>query len=292
MTPATLDTIRAALACIPPDVPRDEWARVGMALKSELGEAGFELFDAWSAGAESYSAKSTRSTWRSIKASGAVTVGTLLHLANEHGFKRDAGHAPAPRASAEELKARAEARRAAAAREQAERDARQRQAEAEAARLWNEASEAGAETAGYLVRKGCKPYGVRVNAAGAVLVPMRDAAGELWNVQTIKPAKPDDGGPDKLFLAGGRKSGLMRWCGTPDGAPVLLIAEGYATAASIHEATGRPVAVAFDAGNLAPVALALRGRFPAARIVIAGDDDRATAARTGRNPGRDNSRGD
>ncbi|MBK7514286.1 MAG: PriCT-2 domain-containing protein [Betaproteobacteria bacterium] len=34
MTPPTIETIRAALAYIPPDLPRDEWARVGMALKS------------------------------------------------------------------------------------------------------------------------------------------------------------------------------------------------------------------------------------------------------------------
>lgn len=286
-TPPTLDTIRTALACIPPDLPRDEWARVGMALKSELGEAGFELFDTWSRGGESYAAKSTHDTWRSIKAGGAVGIGTLFRLAQQHGFKFEAVQTPASPPSAEELKARAEARRAAAAREQAERDTRQREAAAGAARLWTEASEVDAERAGYLVRKGCKPYGVRVNAAGAVLVPMRDATGELWNVQAIKPAKPADGGPDKLFLKGGRKSGLMHWCGTPEVAPVLLIAEGYATAASLHEATGRPVAVAFDAGNLAPVVRALRGRYAAARIVVCGDDDRATAARTGRNPGRE-----
>jgi putative DNA primase/helicase len=286
-TPPTLDTIRAALSCIPPDLPRDEWARVGMALKHELGEAGFDEFDAWSQGGETYKAKATRDTWRSIKASGAVGIGSLFHLAKQHGFKFETTQAPAPPATPEQLKARNEARRAEAAREQAERGRRQRDAAAEAARAWGEASEAGADAAGYLVRKAAKPYGVRINAAGALLVPMRNATGELCNVQTIKPAKPDDGGPDKLFLKGGRKSGLLHWCGTPDGAPVLLIAEGYATAASIHEATGRPVAVAFDCGNLAPVVRALRGRFPAARIVIAGDDDRATAARTGRNPGRE-----
>ncbi|MBK7514284.1 MAG: toprim domain-containing protein [Betaproteobacteria bacterium] len=70
------------------------------------------------------------------------------------------------------------------------------------------------------------------------------------------------------------------------GIDVLLLAEGYATAASLHEATGRPVCVAFDAGNLAPVARVLRGRFPDALIVVRGDDDRDTEARTGRNPGR------
>lgn len=69
--------------------------------------------------------------------------------------------------------------------------------------------------------------------------------------------RPADG-TDKLFLKGGRKSGLWHWCGDPAGASVLLIAEGYATAASLHQATGRPVAVAFDAGNLAHVAKALR----------------------------------
>ena len=114
-----------------------------MALKSELGEAGFELFDAWSQGGETYNAKATRDTWRSVKAGGAVGIGTLFHLAKQHGFKFDAVQAPAQPPSPEQLKARAEARRAAAAREQAERDKRQREAAAEAARLWAEASEAG-----------------------------------------------------------------------------------------------------------------------------------------------------
>ena len=68
MTPPTIETIRAALACIPPDIPRDEWARVGMALKSELGKAGLELFEAWSRPAESFDEKSLRATWQSIKA--------------------------------------------------------------------------------------------------------------------------------------------------------------------------------------------------------------------------------
>ena len=82
---------------------------------------------------------------------------------------------------------------------------------------------------------------------------VRYAAGELHNVQRIAPAKPTDG-PDKLFLKGGRKAGLWHWCGDPANAPALLLCEGYATGASIHAATGRPVAVAFDCGNLVQVA--------------------------------------
>ena len=51
-----------------------------------------------------------------------------------------------------------------------------------------------------------------------------------------------------------QKSGLWHMLGQPEGAAVVLVAEGYATAASLHEATGLPVAVAFDAGNLVHVA--------------------------------------
>ena len=63
----SLETIRAALDCIAPDLPRSEWARIAMALKSELGEAGFDLFDAWSQRGEAYNARATRDTWRSVR---------------------------------------------------------------------------------------------------------------------------------------------------------------------------------------------------------------------------------
>ena len=67
---------------------------------------------------------------------------------------------------------------------------------------------------------------------------------------------------------------------------VILVAEGYATAASLHEATGYPCAVAFDAGNLAIVAHALRQHYSAALLVLCGDDDQATYTKTGSNPGK------
>jgi putative DNA primase/helicase len=132
-----------------------------------------------------------------------------------------------------------------------------------------------------------KAHGVRIGPGGALLVPMHDAAGELWNVQTIRPERPADGGPEKLFIKGGRKTGTFHLIGNPEGAAVLLVAEGYATAASCHEATGRPAVVAFDAGNLPHVVRALRGRYPGALVMVCGDDDAATMARTGKNAGRD-----
>ena len=280
----TPDLIRAALAHIPASLPREDWARVGMAIKSEFPDAtGQDLFEEWSATADGHDPRATRSTWRSIKAGGGVGIGTLLHLAKEHGFvlpkASEAPAAPSPEVLAQRERERVQRLQADQARQQAAHAA----AAADAVAQWDAASDTGASP--YLARKGVQAHGVRFAADGCVLVPLRDAAGALWNLQRIAPERPAVG-TDKLFLKGGRKSGLWHWCGDPAGAPVLLIAEGYATAASLHQATGRPVAVAFDAGNLAHVAKALRQQYRSALIVLCGDDDRDTEARTGTNTGR------
>lgn len=292
-TNITPELIRAALGYITPSLPRDEWARVAMAIKSEFPDAtGFDLFDTWSQGAgEGYSPKAARGTWRSVKAGGGVGIGTLLHLAKEQGFtlpKADqAPSKPDPEALARRERERAESQQ----REQARTESAHASAASDAVALWVQASETGESP--YLTRKGVQPHGVRFAAGGWLLVPMRDEAGTLWNVQRIAPDKPSEG-TDKLFLKGGRKSGLWHMLGdvastgSDAAAPVvLLVAEGYATAASLHEATGRPVAVAFDAGNLAYVARALRTQYPAALLVLCGDDDVQTFAQRGHNPGRD-----
>ncbi|MDO5289874.1 MAG: DUF927 domain-containing protein [Pseudomonadota bacterium] len=297
MSPITPDLIRAALAHVSPACGRDEWAKVAMAIKSEYPDAtGFDLFDRWSQGAaDQYDAQATRATWRSVKAAGGVGIGTLLQKAKEGGFTlpkgQEPGHAPDAAALAEQQRQR----QARQAQEQARTQAAQAQAAQLAAEQWAAASEGGASP--YLVRKGVQAHGLRFAADGVALVPLRDGAGKLWNLQTIAPQPPADGGSDKRFLRGGRKSGLWHWCGpapAPGDAgsqgdappPVLCVGEGYATCASVHEATGYPVAVAFDAGNLAHVAKALRGLYPRALIVVCGDDDAGTAARTGVNAGR------
>ena len=278
-TNITPELIRAALAHIPATCDRETWARVAMAIKSEFPDStGRDLFTDWSATADNFDPKATAATWRSVKAGGGVTIGTLLHLAKEHGFtlpKSDqAPAAPSPEALAQRERDRAEARQ----REQARTEADHARAADEAAALWAQASDQG-ESA-YLTRKGVQAYALRFTDDGRVLVPLRDERGELRNVQTIHASG------EKRFLPGGPKSGLWHWCGTPEGAPVLALCEGYATAASVHQATGRPAAVAFDAGNLANVAKTLRRLHPAALLVLCGDDDRDTEAKTGTNPGR------
>ncbi len=297
MTPThiTPELLRAALAHIPANLPRDEWARVGMAIKSEYPDGtGFDLFDAWSASdPDRYDRKAVQSTWRSIKPGGGVAVATLLHMAKEHGFALPkTGQAPAA-PSAAELAERERQRAERQRQEQAERLAAHEGAAAEALSLWegNGRDVTDPDQAPYLVRKGVGAHGVRFTHPGTLLVPLRDVAGKLWNLQRIAPAKPANGAPEKLFLKGGRKSGLWHLVGelASDGGAgpaVLLIAEGYATAATLHEATGCPVAVAFDAGNLQHVARALRKLYPSALLVLCGDDDRATEAKDGTNPGR------
>ena len=285
----TAELVRQALACISPAIDRETWVRLAMAIKHELGADGFEMWDHWSQGADNYSATASRDTWRSIKPDGKVTGGTLFGIAKDHGFRF-----PSPDQAEGAAAARPEPAAAAAAQAERERKraadeasyrARADEAARVAGRMWAEAAVDGASP--YLKRKGVGKHGVCFAPDGSVLVPLRNAAGDLLNLQRIAPEKPADGKPEKRFLPGGRKSGLWHWCGDPAGAGVLLLAEGYATAASIHEATGRPVAVAFDAGNLANVAAVLREAFPAAALLVCGDDDRETLQRTGKNPGRD-----
>jgi putative DNA primase/helicase len=291
----TPELVRDALGWIPPDVDRDTWVRMGMAIKAEMGGDGFDLWDAWSQQSKAYSASAAKEAWKSIKAGGRVKIGTLFQEAKGHGFKfpaPDDVQASAPPDAA----ALAERERLALARQRqqdAEAEAYSRRADeaaGHAAKLWAQASEQG-ESA-YLVRKGVQAHGVRFLPDGTLLVPMRNAAGELQNVQRIAPHKPTPaqeqaGLREKLFLPGGRKSGLWHLVGDVAGAPVVALVEGFATGATVHEATGLPVAVCFDAGNLVHVAKALRVALPDALLLVCGDDDRDTEARTGRNPGRD-----
>ena len=125
----------------------------------------------------------------------------------------------------------------------------------------------------YLTVKGVQGHGVKVDSAGALIVPMRDTAGKLHSLQTVS----QDG--DKRFLFGGLVKGCYHAIGKPAG--VLIVCEGYATGASIHECTGQAVAVAFNAGNVPEVAVALRAKYPALKIIIAADDDHLTDGNPG-----------
>jgi putative DNA primase/helicase len=107
--------------------------------------------------------------------------------------------------------------------------------------------------------------------------------GKIWSIQYIH----EDG--TKRFAKDGRKEGCFHVIGGMGGlanAKAIIIAEGYATAASIAEALKMPVVVAFDSGNLPHVAKALHEKFPQKPIIIAGDDDWHLEQTQGFNPGR------
>lgn len=146
------------------------------------------------------------------------------------------------------------------------------EAAARARRIWSKLPDSG--TSDYLRRKGVRAYGLRFSR-GSVVVPLHDERGELVGLQFI------DGEGSKKFLTGTAKRGAWHWVGDPGERGTLAIAEGYATAATVHEATGWPVAVAFDAGNLMPVAVAVRRRFPGRLLVLCADNDHATAGNPG-----------
>lgn len=118
----------------------------------------------------------------------------------------------------------------------------------------------------YLVRKQVQPHGLR-EYRGMLVVPMRALGGKLTSLQFIGP----DG--TKQFLKGGVTEGSLYEIGKASGSHSMAIAEGFATAASIHEATGIPVAVAFNARNLLLVARAVRTKYPAAQLALCADDD-------------------
>jgi phage/plasmid primase-like uncharacterized protein len=139
----------------------------------------------------------------------------------------------------------------------------------------------GAYTHDYLRTKAVTAYGnLLENDAGDLVLPLQDAAGKVWSYQTI------DFLGDKLFRPGGKVSGCFySVCDRKDGP--LVICEGYATGATVHQATGWAVACAMNCGNLESVSTALREANPGRPMIIAADNDRFTKKPGGEpwNPG-------
>jgi putative DNA primase/helicase len=144
-------------------------------------------------------------------------------------------------------------------------------AQARAVRLWRTARPA-TDDHPYLQKKAVHAYGLR-QLRDMLVIPARDAAGELHTLQFIGI----DGA--KRFLTGGRIAGCYFSIGHPHEG--MFLCEGYATAATVHAATGDAVAACFSAGNLKSVAMVLRAKFPTLRLVIAADNDSGTPGNPG-----------
>ena len=176
---------------------------------------------------------------------------------------------------------------------EAARKADAERAAATAAAAWKQCTEQG--DCEYLQRKGVQGHGVRYSPTGAMAIPMLDVAGKVWGLQIIRGRAPRKAAGEagqgatqqrarlekEYWPKGLIKKGHFHLVGMAVGAAVILVAEGYATAASLFEATGLPVAVAFDAGNLAPVAAALHARYKTSRLLICADDDKFSEGNPG-----------
>jgi phage/plasmid primase-like uncharacterized protein len=120
----------------------------------------------------------------------------------------------------------------------------------------------------YLKRKGIQTHGVRITGDGRLMVPLYDQDRKLSTLQYID----DQGG--KLYHPGGQTGGKFWMIGSLDEPGTLFVAEGFATAATIYEATDRPCVVAYSASNLVPVTGTLREMYGATQdIVIVADND-------------------
>ena len=133
--------------------------------------------------------------------------------------------------------------------------------------IWSSAQGASPEHP-YLQRKGIGVHGARVTGDGRLVVPLYGQDGQLSTLQYIA----HDG--TKLYHPGGQTGGKFWMIGTADEPGSIYIAEGFATAATIHEATHRPVVVAYSASNLVPVTGSVREMYGQAQdIVIVADND-------------------
>jgi len=171
---------------------------------------------------------------------------------------------------------RAMVARAKAQRETETRDRHQAAAQ-RAESMWRSASPASPDHP-YLVRKGIMPHGIRQQGIG-LFVPVT-IDGRIASVQTIYP------NGDKRFLKGGRINAGCYLIETDVRRDDILICEGFATGATLHQEIGAACFVAFNAVNLAPVARYVRRMHQRANIIICADNDVWTEGNPGKTKGR------
>ncbi|OYY27876.1 MAG: DNA primase [Acidovorax sp. 17-64-282] len=248
---------------IPPDLPRDEWVKVGMA--AQAAGLDFDTFNEWSAGAGNYSERDARDTWRSFKPGKGIGPGTLYRVGAEHGWRMGEGK-PQQRQQQAPRKAAEPQRKPAPGMSPAE--------------VW-ERCDAATAAHGYIVAKAAA--GVPLDAlrvvpggdalriqgqsmAGALVVPAYGPQG-LQSLQLIPPP----GAGKKMNLPGAPMAGASFTVGdVVPGAP-LYLCEGIGQAWACWQATGNAAVVCFGWGNVARVAADQRQRDASARLVLVPD---------------------
>jgi putative DNA primase/helicase len=274
----TIQKAISALSFVPPH-DRDTWVKMGMAIKSEFAEDGFEVWDSWSQGADSYDRKAARAVWRSISAAGKLGIGSLFHTAAANGW-RDNGEHRGPLTEHEKIE-RNKARMAREAAIFAEERRKQQGYAAAAAAAQAVIEQCELKTHYYLNAKGLPDVVALVNDM-TLVVPMRNLeTNVLQGMQTISWV-PEERRWEKKMATGMRAKGAVLRLGNPR-AKETFLCEGYATGLSIELALRRlrlsaSVLVCFSAGNLEYVASQISG--PA--FVAADNDASQTGEKTAR----------
>lgn len=150
---------------------------------------------------------------------------------------------------------------------------RQGQSSWRAGQIWSRAQPAP-ESHPYLMRKRILPHGIRQTLSGDLVIPLWDGT-QITSVQFISKEG------EKRFLPGGKISGCWYPIGEDQEGQPILIGEGVATCATLHQETGLLVLVAFNAGNLMAIARKVRDAYPDKSIIIAGDNDAWTPGNPG-----------
>lgn len=262
-----IERVREALQALPPDLPRDEWVRAGMA--AHAAGLPFDDFDSWSAGAGNYDSRAARDVWRSFKDGGGVGPGTLFKMAAQAGWSPTSGRAKPPRKPPSrpvEAPKRPRAGESAA-------EVLERCEPAPASHPYIEAKQGTAE--GLRVVPDGDPLRIAgASVAGWLAVPVLPLeGGEPVSVQFIPPP----GAGKKLNLPGAPVAGVFIVGEMLPGGTVYLC-EGIGQAWACWRATGAAAVVCFGWGRVRAVAQAMRQRDASARLVLCPDKGKESDA--------------
>lgn len=287
----SIETIEKALSYIDYE-SREEWLMAGMALKHELGHEGQSIWFNWASASSSFNLKNSKSQWKGFgRKRNDVKIGSLIHVAMNYGFKfedsKPISHAVKKKREEQRRIAEIEAEKEAKRTKQQELKSKNT-----ALARFNNAKEC--ESHPYLDKKCVLAHGTRIGEwiwkddndnlikeQNALLVPLYKN-GTLVSLQGIFPQKVTKNGnsTDKFLLYGAEKEGVHFVFDGMDHDTILLC-EGWATGATLFEATQRTTYVCIDSGNLVHVAKIVREKYPKARIIVCADNDQYKKVNTG-----------
>lgn len=271
-----------------PATDREVWIKVGLAIKAEYGEAGFDAFDSWSQTDSSYSPAAAKSVWKSFHST-SVTIASLFYLARKNGWTDTNPH---QQVSPEELRARQEAAEKRKRDEAAKLLKDNKRAAIKALLLWR-GSQPVKPDHPYFVRKqvapvislreidvmeavkilGYHPKSADEKLVGRLIVVPIKAGGSLISCEMI-----DESGRKTAIAGSAKACGYWAAQPLPEDTPdaVIAVGEGVATMLSAKEATGYTVVAALTHHNLQAVVAFFQTRYTKAKILLLGDLSKKT----------------